>query len=242
MVLTDVRLMKKNLLVSVKMSKALIPLKFLLRLILALIIFIPLTIVACNIFRVSEQGTSSYYDLVRKIDGAAGNEGEIDSMPLYMDKKTLVLGFKKSSEEIMYSTVKENSILKFWKPSAEIANLRFTKPDECENGMACLCLCRVIEVDEMKPVPQKHTYYAQCNSRICSGVEDINFEDTEARFVNSFGFFKANEEKAGGLFLSRENWEQRLRTVYIQNEKNNISVCYSPPCVEKKQSPLPKDI
>jgi hypothetical protein len=190
--------------------------------------------IGCSIFGVSEQGTTSYYNLVRKINEVAKNEGEIDSTPLYMDKKTLILGFKKASQDIIYPTLKENSPLKFWKPSAEVVNLRFTKPNECENGLACLCLCRAIEIDETRSATVRYTYYAQCNIRVCSTLKDIDFNDTEARLVNSFGFLKAKKEKVGGIFLSREDWEQRLRAIYIQNEESIISVCYSPPCVKKE--------
>lgn len=77
------------------MKKSQIPLKFLVRLILGIVIAIPIIMFGCSLFRLSSQGTEYYQELYKLIeDVATKGESYADSLPLRMDKSTQIWGFQ----------------------------------------------------------------------------------------------------------------------------------------------------
>jgi uncharacterized protein (UPF0333 family) len=78
-------------------KKTQLMLSFLVRLLIALIIFIPTIYFAMSFFRLSNEGVDSYKNLVSTINTGLQLD-EINSEPLYMDERTQIFFFNKGEE------------------------------------------------------------------------------------------------------------------------------------------------
>lgn len=211
------------------MNKKSIMFSFFLRLLIALIIFIPTVYFFSSLFRLSESALDNYNNLAEKVKEIAEIPGEYkESVVLRLDKDTAVLGFKKDSNELFFYGVggrkkAGQQPIDFTNPLPHIPpGSKFIKPNECEEDKACMCLCQEVNTDKTPKEP------IECNRRICNSYDNINFISEKSKYLF------AREKEIGGFIIERFSLlyrEERLKSVYIHKYEDFISICLEQPCI-----------
>jgi len=208
------------------MKQAQLPLKFLLRLILAIAFVLVIISVFSKVFRLSDKGLESYYELLEEINDPSFENGERRSLVLHMDRETAIIGVVKNSEE--FYVTKENG--------RKVAEME--KNEECANDRACLCLCRSgLRYDELK---EKY----ECKKMICKEVsKSIDFQ-REKKFVYKEPPFPDVVYFHNGFIIARDVFvilggiklEAPSKVIYLEKWDNVIYVCDKAPCLNKGAS------
>ncbi len=103
-------------------------LNFIATVLLAIIIFVPATLLISKLFRLSAQGEDSFNDLVKEIEDLAENgEDESHTILLIMDEQTLIIGYNAQQDAKLCLDLNLCTIAPY--------------PEKCA-GKSCICLCR----------------------------------------------------------------------------------------------------
>jgi hypothetical protein len=212
------------------MNKKSIMMKFFLTLILALIFFVPAILFASQFFRLSDKAMDSFNKLAKLIEEV--KSGELQSMPLYMDKNTAIMGFAKESKAVeikyegtgsMYETTPLDSY--------------FERPKICMNNKACLCLCRSglkFKRNSQKIICEKELFCKQIdNIDFPSEIKNDNFLEYTYDFTLIGGFMIKRGSK-GSLYqaqISMPTITKRLVDIKVQRHNNYIGVCFTNKCI-----------
>lgn len=227
------------------MKKSQLPLKFLVRLLLGIIIAVPIIMFGSNLFRLSAQGTEYYgalYDMINEISGKGPGEG--DTLPLRLDQNTAIFGFSDEGDFSLLAGPQDTEIISV------------KRPFKCE-GSSCLCLCKELDISEMElieEIPQSHLSdvpearfevksYGEVSSAgfiheilACKDGKLVckSFEEA-AKITDKFGFRFNNKVVASfnnGFILGRYKQKiPRIRDVAVQKlESGKIAVCNKLPC------------
>jgi len=220
------------------MIKSQIPLKFLFWTIVGLLFFIPVSLWASQFFKLSDKSTSSYSKLLQLVSEI--KDGELLSMPLYMDDNTAIIGVSKNSDKFE-AKIKD--------PPVITAYFEHNDP-KCANK-ACICLCKEIEIEDQGKIT--------CEEKKCSPFDKIDFLETrpltdfsvpqphpglykyDYTWENGFAIITQTDvndflgDKTilanvgfGGL---ADRMKKKLKAVYIQRYKNFVNVCYNQTCI-----------
>ena len=113
--------------------RAQIPLNFLISILIAVIILVPVTVLIGKCTRLTDQGEQSYENFVTKISEL--KDGEITALTLYMDKNTRVVVFENSAKKVEYKVGVKTTL------SCE-KDWEVFRPKNCEEGVTCICRCK----------------------------------------------------------------------------------------------------
>jgi len=222
--------------------KAQIPLKFLVRLLVALMIFIPVIIFGCELFRVSSQATSSFVQLSELIEELATKptREEARSMPLYIDRGTFIAGFTAKSDGISVVRKKLREVDLIY----DIGIIPFVpKPDKCKENSSCICLC--IGCDTTYPDTDDFRRFREVvwKDYTCISFDNLNFptKTSLAKFEQTDD--ARNKDFIGGFIIDRtqlfygiENPRPRLRTIYVEKYGDLIAICENQPCYDETEA------
>jgi len=199
-------------------------LKFLLRLIITALILIFIINFGLRLFRLNDRSYESYNALLSEINDPDFEDGEVRSLALYMDKKTLIAGFDKDTEKIEFiykSAFSEDPYIGYVSPSKK--NLE--RPTQCAMGTSCIFLCEdVVSFNEESYKCKKIKAINEISFRI--GSNNNQCGDNENCISLS---------KGGFIFLlyPGEVIRPRISTIYIEKQDNTIYVCDSYPCFKE---------
>ena len=215
---------------------------FLFYIILALIIFIPTVLWASQFFKFSSRAMESYTKLVNTIETV----DVMESMPLYMDDKTAIIGFAAHSDNFL---VKKRDA-----QGNEITTIKFKKPVHllgCPYDSACVCLCRG-GLEYKSGSLSDLTSEISCKDEdkmICNSFDKINF--LKIRPPTDFdapqpypGLWKYTYWWEDGFIISRwpedKGWPvspyfggygdqigKGVRSIYVQRYQDYVNVCFS---------------
>ena len=231
------------------MKKSSILLKFLFWMIVGLIFFIPSCMLINTLMKEDVEASSieSYTNLKELIDSV--KDGEVASIPLYMNKKSVVVGFSIDNNRFENHYYHEDG-------EDEIKTV-FDKPLGCENccevGKACLCLCSGYERNK-----GTDPYSAKCEDMlICNPIENrdiLSYKEVKRRdngqleyswkggfllhreISNYFGSFNPYSKVSEHFTFSEdvnglEKNTKVTRTIYVERYKNVVDVCLAGPCM-----------
>lgn len=189
--------------------KAQIPLKFLIGLILAMMIFVPSAIWVSNLFRLSDKALDDFNSLVENIEEVRRSEiGTIESMPLIMDEDTAIVGFAKNKDQFQILTNYGTGF-------------KFEKTEDQLLEKSYICLCRELDISAaVAPKCKK--------SMICDEL-DIDFADVEKSkgFVwQGFIIFRVKNPTHTYRNMGLEEIEAKTRSIYIEKTSHDsITIC-----------------
>lgn len=218
------------------MKKADTMLSFLFWAILGLLIFIPAAMWASEFLNLSNKAMESYSKLGEIVNSV--KNGEELSMPVYMDKKSVIVGFAKNSNRF------ENHGYVYDRKEPDDIVFAFDRPKECSSLKACICICLDTDINQ-KTKPAS----AICNKGLkCASFDSIDL--LSEKIVRTYGNDKPQNSWKGG-FLHLRNVpavangllqnQIDTRTFYIQRYKDVVDVCLSSSCITdeiKKQIDL----
>ena len=209
-------------------TQSIIMLKFLFYLVLALIIFLPVVALGCKFLNIGETKQLSAYDsLIKTINSI--KEEEIHSTPVYLDKKSIIVGFTKDAARFEHHYQKIDSLVFF-----------FDRPENCEDDKACICICQDYDFEETRNYP----YSKECEKPICRSIDTVDFiPETQVggRFESLWkgGFLYLRELPAvvnGLVYETRgtgmlEEWGNTVdtRTFYVERHGDIVGVCLENP-------------
>ncbi len=206
-------------------------LSFLFWTLLALIIFVPTVLWASNIIDFNTRAAESFERLASIIPSKELNDGDIQSMPFYLDKKSILVGFSSHSSKFE----KHNYYPK--NPNPDQIAYRFTRPnlESCPIEKACICLCKDSYQGLQDPLPET----TECNDAKCRAFDNIDFlsekiadkyEDGSPKSVikGGFLFFSKSDSTLPGESIGTGT------TLYVQRYKNFIDVCTASPCINEE--------
>lgn len=204
-----------------------IMLNFIFWTILALALFISTAWWASKIFSFNTRGAESFERLALTISYPELHDGDIDSMPLYLDDKSILVGFSKYSSKFEKHNYYPNN------PNPDQIAFRFTRPisENCPIEKACICLCKDSYQGLQDPLPES----TECNGPRCRAFDNIDFlpeniieKDNDgspkSAFTGGFLYFRGKNSPLRDESLG-------TRIIYIQRHKNIIAVCTSSPCI-----------
>jgi hypothetical protein len=203
-----------------KHCRASIPLKFLVTLIIALLIFIPTILWACNLFRTSEEASNSYNGLVEAIKKVIDKPaGTVESFVLKMDEKTAIISF---------GAAQNNVYVGYWDPmTKKNFNYSISKPSECTQTCICLCKRLVQEKEEIGGFPLTWHGYYTCEDRKCDNLGTFNLSmkceyDEDPKNPNGPKSFKCSD----GVLLERNFvfTQPRDRAIYAHKVDTSTMV------------------
>jgi hypothetical protein len=187
---------------KIRYSKRGIMLEFLTRFLLALIIFIPVVMIGCSLFRLSDKAKNSYYGLIQEIKDL--DEGEQTPYVLHMDKGTFIAGFNKNVDELIFKITYGPG-----GPPEPIFEFTIPKPTGCASTRACICLCQNVDRDKFKK--KRVEYDVICQKAICDSVDmkftsypEIIVVDGEVVGGSSIAA-ELNAEVIGGFIIERNS-------------------------------------
>lgn len=223
--------------------KAQIMLKFLFYAILGLVIFLPAVLWASKLLKFGDRGMDSYNTMLRMVYEV--KDGELLSMPLYMDDNSAIIGISKNGKRFEAKSRQG--------PSTSVAYFEKNDP-KCEDK-ACICLCKGIGYEKISLLEGKIT----CKDTICHSLAQTDFlkirpltdfsveQPTPGPvkydywWENGFAIITQTQvDKITGsqLILAtlgfgglKNEMMKKLKTIYIQRYKNYVNICYSSNCI-----------
>ena len=222
-----------------KMKRSQIMLKFLFYLILALVIFVPTVIWASRFLTVGYRADDSYSKLVEMVSGI--KEGELLSMPLYMDRNSIIFGIGNKGAKFE----SRRSI------SGTTGNKVFFEgqQDKCGSS-SCLCICKDIKTENsqggQKIICQKESRCAKLEgTSIITRYDpsDIGIESAfkpkvsaESLFWNN-GFAIATQiDNDLRISLGTQMYDEvskNTKPIYIEKRQGIVNVCYTSKCLSE---------
>ena len=209
---------------------------------LGIIIIIPTTLWASKFFKLSDKAAGSYSQLVSLIGNI--RDGELLSMPLYMDDNSAIIGVTKNSKRFEAKSQQGSA--------TSLAYYEVTDP-KCQ-GKTCICHCKEMGYEIKSTFETKIT----CKESRCNPFEDLEFlkirplndlniqtssSNLDKKWENGFIIFtqtKATSDVAdyGNFLVSALNFgglieevKKRNKVVYIQRYRNYVNVCYNRICI-----------
>lgn len=211
------------------MKKADTMLSFLFWAILGLGIFIPASLWASQFLNLSDKAMESYSKLGEIVNSV--KNGEELSMPVYMDKKSVIVGFARNSNRF------ENHGYVYDRKEPDDIVFVFNRPKECSSLKACICICMDTDIDQ-----KSKPYSAICNKGMkCESFGNIDI--LSEKIVRAYGNGKPQNSWKGG-FLHLRNVpavangllqnQIDTRTFYIQRYRDVVDVCLSSQCITEE--------
>ncbi|GEM_PF-3483114 len=214
-------------------------LKFLFYAILGLIIFVPTAMFASKFLKINDKARDSFNSLASTIEQTSASlrplrDGEIASNVVYMDSKSIIVGFSKQSNQFeshFYSTPDDIT-------SAEII---FQRPKECIENKACMCLCTEYDSKSSPLQPQVDP----CSDPYCKSFNNIDFvsqkigqkwKDGSPKLQWMGGFLYLRD--VPGISERLEINDKAVRTFYIQRINDLIDVCLESPCIDLSKAQI----
>lgn len=225
------------------MKKADFMLGFLFWTLLGIIIIVPASLWASQFFKLSDKAASSYNQLGLLLQDI--RDGELLSMPLYMDDKTAIIGISKISKRFEAKSQQGSA--------TSLTYYEVTDP-KCQ-GKTCICLCKEIGYETKTTLEWKIT----CKETSCEDFNDIEF--LKIRPISDFevptdklskisswwenGFIILTDSKVDSFsgdrtLLASVNFggainiiKKKTKTVYIQRYRNYVNVCYNQTCINE---------
>ena len=204
-----------------------IMLNFLFWTILALLIFIPTVLWASQFLRLSNKQEQSFNNLAGTIDSPETpfRDGEIQSTSFYLDDKSLIAGFAKTSSTFeLHNYYPKN-------PNSDQIGFRFKRPnlDNCPIQKACICLCKdYVSLQEPSAEPP------ECAKPLCKSFDKLDFLSEKVTEKEKDGSTKSGFKGGFLYYRSKDNPIQQIsvatKTLYVEKYKNFIDVCLSYPC------------
>lgn len=218
-----------------------IVLNFLLGLIFTIVSLVTVAVIFKSCFRITGLGEQSFNQLVELIERVK-IEGGAESMPLHMDRNTAVVGFTSGAEKVINRELL-NQIEGF-----------FNRPPNCETNKACICLCQsglktagAAYYDEESREEGFRKLEYKCKKIKCKSFESIQFlnqidEDDFGSYPSGVDpLIERNYYTLLNGFIHTRNGPEylpgiptRSTTVYVENYKNIISVCFKYPCISEE--------
>lgn len=223
--------------------KAQIMLKFLFYAILGLVIFLPAVLWASKLLKFGDRGMESYNKMLEMIYEV--RDGELLSMPLYMDDNSAIIGISKEGKRFEAKSRQG--------PSTAVTYFEKSDP-KCE-GKACICLCKGISYETVSLLEGK----IKCKDTICHSLAQTDFPNIrpltdftveqpipgivkfEYWWENGFAIItqtQADKITGSQIILAtigfgglKNEIVKKLKTIYIQRYKNYVNVCYSQNCI-----------
>lgn len=218
-----------------------IPLKFLVTMILAIVIFGPTLLMINRCFRLSDEADRSYDELLELIERIAEKEaGEFDSARLYMDDGTAVVFMSPGVEYTTLSAgwaeggaAQAGTIVELLRGFN--ARLLFKRPAGCRRDKSCVFLCRNIKVSTSGSnswrtaltigvggytVALPTDVYVRCED--IAGIKNVDYGFTGRCESPKKGAYYTG--CSGGIIFERGIVliRPRLRWVEVRNMGNNI--------------------
>jgi len=191
-------------------------LEFLMRLLLALIIFVPVIFFVSKYFFASNDYQDTLNAISDKIVELKKTPGtSMDNVPLRLGKEGSVIAFSKTSQRV----VLVERLAKAGDVWANTKSLSFDRPAACKD--ACFCVC------SEKFVDKKNDGVIVCGGKVvCETVESYDFP-------SKFAFNTTNKEGSefsqvhfeGGFFLEYF-FPMNYNILFIRQAGNNL--CFSP--------------
>ena len=176
-----------------------IMLPFIVTVVLALIIFIPLTLFASKLFRLSGQAEESFEKLTIDLNEFASdsNVNKIRSRVLIMDAKTFIAAFKEEGERVFLGRRSvggqplANPTGHDVPSEVEVSDYFEFPQDYCQGDSTCICLCQEFEVgvrnEDTISFPEEGDEIPYiCKSLYCKNVEKVILAE-------NFGVSRVNE-------------------------------------------------
>ena len=192
-------------------------------LILALVILVFAVKCTTKLWLTQKDYTESFnrlFEKARTIKSGDGTEIMMD-----MAEKSAIIGFSSKSDKFEFIDENGNPISSFKRPA------------ECKAGASCICLCA-----------GKFEYSnneGRCEGTLlCRPKENDNIAIPEI-LEKQKTQYRPGEWRGGFILLSGlpkevaysfgTNLNQNKQTVYIENYKQNIAVCFKGPCIQENQ-------
>lgn len=203
-------------------------LDFLFWAVLALIIIIPTSIFASKLLNFNIKPSQSFERLAAEIPSPELHDGNINSIPFYLEKGYIIVGFSKHSNKFEKHNSYPNN------PNPDQIAYRFTRPilDSCPLEKACICLCKDSYQGLQDPLPET----TECNDAKCRAFNNIDFPNEKITDKNEDGSPKSTIQ-GGFLFFSKSDSTLPGEsigtgtTLYVQRYRNIIDVCTVSPCI-----------
>ncbi len=166
-----------------------INLQFLIGIILALIVFIPLMMGLSRCTRLSNQADDSFKEMVAYLqgsreDGQGLQDGQLKEFSVYVDKNTRIVAFPSNSDQMEY-----HSSVGHFDCSVD-HTYKVDRPMECESGKPCICRC----TNDDKP---------ECKGGQCHTVPEVLPSECEIKVKAESGETFTMKDCTNGFALHR---------------------------------------
>lgn len=207
------------------MKKADIVLGILFWTLVGLIIFFPTALFVSKLFALSGKGLESFNKLAENIASIRDGEKFPLSSPIYMEKKSFIVGFAKNSNRF------ENHRFRYSGVEPTDVAVVFDKPEKCA-GKSCLCFCNSMDLNQ-----KQQPISILCDKElICTPFNSIDFlpekivikdENGRTRLLFKGGFIFIRGFEIEALNPNRA----ATFTAYVERYKNIVDVCTERPCI-----------
>jgi hypothetical protein len=204
-----------------KKNKKAIMVKFLVTVLLAIMIFVPGCFFASKFFRLSDQAQDNFHDLAKEIRDLSenGKDGELRNFLVILDPETtlsIIPGQESpGSGPLIHFT---NQCYAFSAPNANGRTFfYFNYPQDICTGDACMCLCRDVDLENIKTQDLGNLPYAgpvsvaevPCNELVCEDLPNMEINQYALRrsdFPDDVRRVNINLKKEGDkIILDRES-------------------------------------
>lgn len=207
-------------------------LEFFVRFVFAIILVLTAISMVKSFFNLTSQAENSFYDLSKTISEIKPDE--LNSFPLVMDRGSVIIGFAKQADFVAtkLSVVNTLSYIK--------------RISSCEQGKACLCLCRSnYEQGQSQKLSETdfanegnlNQYNIDPSSKSDFSVSEFVCQgELLCKSIDSIDFISAADPEKiyrdfSGFLVQSGNFQARTNSVFIQRYKNTVAVCFKSPCI-----------
>jgi len=204
-----------------------ISLEVLIGVVVSIIIIVSAVTIISNFYRLSDSSKDSFNQLVALIEEVnQNNHGTIKSMPLRMDKDTVIIGFTKNDEDFHFRDEQIGSS----QEGDTTVNSLFKKPvgKGCETNKSCICLCRKLKIGSAG-----EGGYVECEDKslICKVLDEIEFPNYLPQ--ESKVYFRKNGFVISSSYLfPTEDYSSQFKEVSVQKyeefDTKAVAVCENP--------------
>src|SRR3989338_8685477 len=159
-------------------------LTFLFYLILGLAFFIPVSLYGAQFLGIHNEAKISFSTLANMIQDVG--EGEIVSSGIFMDSKSVIVGFSKDSVRFENHEYDERD-----NDNPDLIVAAFDRPKGCGDKKACICHCKNVDLNPKSSFLRGETYTLSCDNAECKTFDSIDFlpervasqEGTKKRYI-----------------------------------------------------------
>jgi hypothetical protein len=197
------------------MNRTQVMLKFFFYLILALVIFIPVVAWGCKFLNLGDTKQSESYNELVNIINSIGS-GEMYSIPVYLNKKSIIVGFVKDADR--FENYFRSSLLFY-----------FDRPEGCEDNKTCICLCPDYDFTTTGNEP----YSKECEKPRCVSIDTVDFIPETHVFKRTGYLWKGGFLYARELSVTVNGLESKnilgTRAFYVEKYGDIVGVCLQNP-------------